>query len=306
MSDIVLKEIEYKNFGKCVEISNGIVKLIVTVDVGPRIINYSFADGENIFWEDIDRKETTDEVVDAYGSPWYLYGGHRLWTSPEASPRTYYADNDPVAYEAIPGGARFTADVQKTNQVQCEISVTLSPDSTEVTVQHKITNRNAWDITCAVWALSVMSQGGIEIIPQPTSDTGLLNNRIIGIWPYAKMTDPRITWGDRYIAMKQDPENTSNYELGINSEHGFAMYFNHGDVFVKKFDVAKNGTYPDGGMSFESFINPYFLECESLSQLKTVAPGDAIKHCERWTLAKGEAPSAFDETELDKLVEKYV
>ena len=306
MSSITLKEINYKNFGRCVELSNGIVKVIVTVDVGPRIINYSFTDGENIFWEDIHRLETTDEVVDAYGSPWFLYGGHRLWTSPEASPRTYYADNDPVEYTKIENGATFIQPVQKLNQVQCEISVTLSPNSSDVKVSHKITNRNAWDITFAVWSLSVMSQGGLEVIPQPTRNTGYINNRIIGIWPYAKMTDSRICWGDRYVTMRQDPEIKSNYELGINSEHGFAMYFNHDEVFVKTFEIVEKGIYPDGGMSFESYVSENFLECESLSPLKTVAPDEAIEHNEYWSLSKAEAPSDFDEVLFDVLSRKYV
>ncbi len=306
MSEITLKEIQYKNFGKCVELSNGIIKVIVTVDVGPRIINYSFVNGENIFWEDINRLETTDEVVDAYGSPWYLYGGHRLWTSPEASPRTYYADNDPVEYRQLPEGATFIQKTQKINQVQCEISVTLAPDSSEVKVCHKITNKNAWDIKFAIWALSVMSQGGLEVIPQPASDTGLLNNRIIGIWPYAKMTDSRISWGDRYVTMKQNPEIAPAYELGINSEHGFAMYFNHGDLFVKKFDVVRNGTYPDGGMSFESYVCGNFLECESLGELKNVAPNETIEHCEYWILHKADCPEFTDDNTLDELKEQYV
>ena len=274
--------------------------------MGPRIISFSFLDGENIFWEDIERKETTDEVVEAYGSPWYLYGGHRLWTSPEASPRTYYADNDPVEYKLIPGGATFIQKTQKINQIQCEISVTLSPDSTDVRICHRITNKNAWTINFAIWALSVMSQGGIELIPQPTTDTGLLSNRIIGIWPYAKMTDPRIKWSDRYVTMTQDPQNEPAYELGINSEHGFAMYFNHGDVFVKKFDLTKNGKYPDGGMSFESFVCGNFLECESLGELKDVAPGQAIEHNEYWSLHKGDFPQDPNDDNLDKIVENYI
>jgi len=306
MSDITAKEIQYKNFGKCIELTNGIIKVIVTVDVGPRIINYSFTDGENIFWEDINREETTDEVVEAYGSPWYLYGGHRLWTSPEASPRTYYADNDPVDYSFIPDGAIFTQKIQKTNQIQCQIAVSLSPDSSDVKICHRITNRNAWNIEFAIWALSVMSQGGLEVIPQPTTDTGLLNNRVIGIWPYAKFTDPRIKWGDRYITMVQDPLNQPAYELGINSEHGFAMYFNHGDVFVKKFDVVKNGKYPDGGMSFESFVCGLFLESESLGELKNVAPGETIEHYEYWSLQKGDRPQNTDDDTLDCLVSQYM
>ena len=43
------KEIEYKNFGRCLEMSNEIIRIVVTLDFGPRVICYSFIDGENIF-----------------------------------------------------------------------------------------------------------------------------------------------------------------------------------------------------------------------------------------------------------------
>lgn len=44
----------YKNFGKCMEISNGTVKALVTVDIGPRVIYYGVK-GMNFMHEDIDR-----------------------------------------------------------------------------------------------------------------------------------------------------------------------------------------------------------------------------------------------------------
>ena len=84
---ITFKEKEYKNFGKCLEISNGIVDLLVTLDIGPRIIRYGFCGKENMFYEDIDRltHNKSDELKEVYGDDavWYLYGGHRLWISPE-------------------------------------------------------------------------------------------------------------------------------------------------------------------------------------------------------------------------------
>ena len=40
----------YKNFGKCMEISNGTVKALVTVDIGPRVIYYGVK-GMNIMHE---------------------------------------------------------------------------------------------------------------------------------------------------------------------------------------------------------------------------------------------------------------
>ena len=301
-----IKEINYKNYGRCVEISNDIVKLIVTVDVGPRIINYSFLNGENIMWEDIDRRVFNEGVSDTFGSPWYIYGGHRLWTSPEGHPRSYYADNNPVEYEINGNSVRFVQEVQKANGYQCEFTVTLTENSSEVTVNHKVTNRGLWEVELAPWALTVLSQGGVEIIPQPIADTGLLGNRLLALWPYTKLTDKRVIWGDRYIQLRQDPDAPDAFKFGINSEHGFTMYFNHGDLFIKKFDVKENGNYPDGGMSFETYTCANFLEMESLGELKKIKPGESTCHSEKWTLYKCEAPEAFDEKNIDGLVKKFI
>ena len=120
MSKVTVKEIDYSTFGKCLEISNGIVKVIATVDIGPRIINYSFVDGENIFFEDTNREiVNTDPQLEVFGkgSEFHIRGGHRLWISPEAKPKTYYPDNEPVAYEITDNGVILTPPKQRWTQI---------------------------------------------------------------------------------------------------------------------------------------------------------------------------------------------
>lgn len=306
---ITKREIVYGEFGKCLELDNGIIRLVVTLDFGPRIIRFSFVDGENMLFEDPKRSfHKTEEALDKVygkGAAWYIYGGHRLWTSPESIPRTIYPDNDPVSVELTDKGAVFTPPVQKWNQYGCRIEVSLQEDSAEVTVKHRVTNYAAWDVTLAPWAITVLSTGGTEIIPQPVKNTGLLPNRQIAFWPYAKATDSRLSWLDRYIILKQDAKAEDAFKMGINSQHGCALYFNHGDVFVKRYDAKEDGVYPDGGMSFETYTNPRFLEMESLGELRTLAPGAFAEHTEHWSLKKGELPELNDEA-LDKAVAEYV
>ncbi len=306
---IAKNTIQYDGYGKCLEISNGIVRLVVTLDFGPRIIRYSFADGENIFFEDKDRIffEEGNEMKEAYGenARWYIYGGHRLWTSPEALPRTYYPDNDPVDVTLTERGAIFTPPVQKWNQYGYAIEVCLSEDSSDVTVIHRLTNYGPWDVTLSLWPISVLSPGGTEVFPQPTYDAGMLANRQMAFWSYVKMTDSRLGWLDRYITLRQDASVDDNFKMGLGSDHGYALYFNHGDVLVKKFDAKRGGNYPDGGMSFETYTNPLFLEMETLSELKTIAPEETAEHVETWSLFKGQLPELSDDV-LDKEVQKYL
>ena len=308
MAQITAREIEYKSFGRCLELSNGIVKLIVTVDVGPRIINYSFCDGENIMFDDLERTfSNSGPAFDVFGGgTWYIYGGHRLWTSPEAMPRSYYPDNDPVPYTLTEQGAIFRPAPQKWNQVAYEIEVELDPDSSDVSLTHHIKNTASWNVELAPWALTVLAPGGLEIVPQPTKDIGLLGNRLLALWPYTKLGDPRVNWGDKYITLcGEKGSNLNKFKFGINSEHGYAMYFLHGDLFLKQFRPVEGGTYPDGGMSFETFTNGIFLEMETLGELQSIKPGESAVHCETWSLYKEAAPEG-GEAELDTLVKKYV
>ena len=308
MGKVNVEICEYKNFGKCLKISNDLVKVIVTVDVGPRIINYSFLDGENIMFEDTDRIfAESGEAFDRFGGgTWYIYGGHRLWTSPEGYPKSYYPDNDPMPYKILENGAVFSPVEQKWNQYKMEIEVTLDENSSTVNLNHRLTNCAAWSVTLAPWCLTVLAPGGREIVPQPTKDTGLLGNRLLALWPYTKLTDKRVIWGDRYISLTQDSKNCDKFKFGLDSEHGFSMYFKDGDLFIKKFFPIENGKYPDGGMSFETFTNNLFLEMESLGEIQEIAPNQTVEHKEVWSLYRQPDLDDFDETEIDKLVEKYV
>jgi len=308
MGKVNVKLIEYKNFGKCIEISNSQVQVIVTVDIGPRIINYSFIDGENIMFEDLERAvKMTGEEFACYGNKtWYLYGGHRLWTSPEGPVRSKYPDNDAVSYEILENGAVFSPDEQVWNQYKFEIEVLLDEDSTEVTLIHRITNCGAWNITLAPWAITVLSPGGIEIVPQATTETDLLPNRVMAFWPYTNLKDERMIWGKSYLGLISKPEIKQNFKFGTNNEHGFSMYFNHGDLLIKKFAPKANGNYPDGGMSFETYVAGPFIEIESLGELTELAPSETVSHTEYWTLFKEDAPNGLDEEKIDELVKKYV
>lgn len=302
------KVTEYKNFGKCLEISNGVVKVLVTLDIGPRVINFSYIDGKNIMFEDVDRRFVLshDGMAEHFGDDkFYIYGGHRLWTSPETKPRTFYPDNVPISYRETEKGAIFTPPEQKWNQCGFEIEIEMEESAPCVKVHHRITNKSPWEISFAPWCVTVLSPGGTEIVPQPARQTQPLSNRRIALWPYAKMNSPLLTWGDKYILMRQDTSERNMFKFGINCEDGYSMYLNEGLLFIKRFEHVLGGAYPDGGMSFETYENELFLEMESLGEYKPIAPGATARHTEHWSLYNDSIPS-FDEKEIDKLVNKYI
>jgi hypothetical protein len=57
----------YKGWQHCLYVSNGVVKLIITLDVGPRIIRFGFVGGDNQFCE------FRDQLGKTGGNEWRIY-----------------------------------------------------------------------------------------------------------------------------------------------------------------------------------------------------------------------------------------
>lgn len=310
---INFEEVNYKNFGRCIAMRNDQVELLATLDFGPRIIRFSKIGGENVMLEDIERKINKDEFPELFAEKfgeelgtWKIYGGHRLWTSPEALPRSYYPDSQPVSYRTENNRLILTPQPQKWNQQQHEIEIVMAENAGKVDLYHRIVNIGAWPQEFAPWCLSVLAPGGIEVIPMPNRPTGLLHNRKIALWDYTKMNDPRVTWGDKYILLRQDSNATCAFKIGLDSQHGWAAYFNHGDVFLKKFDVLEDAVYPDDGMNFETYTSEVFLEMESLGAYKKIEPGACASHHESWEMIPDLSFPGTEENEIEKALHSYV
>src|SRR6202795_3088202 len=82
-----VEKIAYKGWPNCYRITNGEVELIVTSDIGPRIMRYGFVGDQNFF------KEFTESLGKTGEPAWVLRGGHRVWAAPEDAVRTYAPDN---------------------------------------------------------------------------------------------------------------------------------------------------------------------------------------------------------------------
>ena len=301
--------VNYLNYGKCLKLENKTTEVLITLDLGPRIIGYNLKDKPNMMWNDVERTGAqSGEHFDKYffkGATWYSYGGHRLWTSPESSPETYYPDNDPVQYVIDGNTVTLTPPPQKSNNLQHVISLTLDENTSKVTLTQKVINVGKESQKISVWGLTVLDIGGTEIIPHNTKDTGLLQNRLISVWPYDDMTDSRINWGNKYITLYADKNAAGPFKIGTNNQSGWGAYLNHSQLFVKHFPHIEGEEYPDYGCSFETYTCSQFLELETLSPLKTVAKGDSITHVETWKLFPVE-DTILSEQVIKELQDKYV
>jgi len=296
---VKIEKINFSGWENSIKLSNGIVDVVATTDVGPRIVRFGFEEDANEF--NLDPKTLGLKG----GNEFRFYGGHRLWHSPEDRKRTYVSDNDPVDWHEIENGIRLIQKPEKWVNTQKQIDIILSPDESKVKLIHRIANLGAWPIELSAWAITVLNTEGIEIIPQPNKDTDLLPNRQIVLWPYSKMNDKRVYWGEKYIALKQDPNNETPFKLGINNQEGWAAYIRKGHLFVKRYYPQEDATYPDFGVSFETYTNDWMLEIETLSPFTKLQPGETIEHIEEWELYSDVNVKDIDESVFEEVVEKY-
>ena len=273
----------YAGWPNCVKLTNGKIEVVITTDVGPRIIFCGFCKEENLFWNDPATLGATGD------DEWTLYGGHRLWHSPEIKPRTYSPDNAPITVGHEGDFLRTIQPIEPTTGIEKEMDIRVMPDENGVEIIHRLRNAGSWDIELAAWSLSVMAPGGLGICPQPSSfdPQELLPNRALILWPYTKMSDPRMTWGDQFLLMRQDARQDARLKFGINNDDGWLGYLRNNYLFLKTFEYADEGEYPDGGCSIELFTNSDMLEVETLSPLTMLAPGEELEHVENWFLFKG-------------------
>ncbi|PKO21754.1 MAG: hypothetical protein CVU38_13040 [Chloroflexi bacterium HGW-Chloroflexi-1] len=279
-----IERINYSGWPNCYRIANDLVDLVVTTDVGPRIIRFGFVGQSNEF------KEFPDMLGQVGGEAWRIYGGHRLWHAPEVVERTYYPDNGPVSLEQHPGFVRVIQPVEPTTGIQKELDIRLAPEGAHVRVIHRLRNYNLWAVTFGPWALSVMAPGGTAVIPLPPRGVHPENLQPVNtltLWAFTDMSDVRWTWGHKYVLLRQDPASARPQKVGALVTDGWVGYARGGHLFVKRFIPVPDAAYPDFNSTVEVFANADFLEVETLGPLVQLAPGASVEHVEDWRLFDG-------------------
>lgn len=309
-----IQNIEYKGWKNNLQLSNGTVDLVITLDIGPRIIRYGYVGGANQF------KEFSEQIGKAGEKEWMIRGGHRLWHAPEDVKRTYDLDNGPVKWDKLDeNSVRIAQPVEPTTGIVKEMDVTLDATGTSVKIVHRLRNTNLWEVELAPWALSVMAQGGVEIIPLPEKIShpgslepgekpdyrGFVPNQTMIVWPFTDLADPRWRWGTRYITLRQDANARRPTKLGLAHQLRWVGYLNGGTLFIKDLPYLEGKTYTDGGSNFETFTNRDFLEIESLGPLSRIAPGASIEHIERWALLR-DVPKETTDAAIDANLRKQI
>lgn len=223
-----------------------------------------------------------------YGE-FYFHGGHRLWHAPEAMPRTYISDAGELRMTELTNGVFLEARTEPGTGIRKQIEIILAPDRPSVRLTHTLVNDGLWPVELAPWAISQFRLGGTVILPMPVGDVdpaGLLPNRQISFWPYARINDPRLNLDDKFVLFKADAL-LPPFKFGYFNPHGWMAYWLDGILFRKTFDVRADLTHPDHNCNTELYCNDLFVELESLGPLTTLRPGESVTHIETWEVQGG-------------------
>jgi len=299
--------IEYRGWKNNLRLTNGDAELVVTLDVGPRVISYRLPNGVNVL-------KNYDAMMGGTGeAEWQIRGGHRFWLAPEDLTRTYFPDNRPVKWEALgKHGARFTPPPETEYGIQKVMELRLAERGTRVDVTLRVTNVGTAPTELAPWGPTVMAPGGVEIIPLPPkknhpghpkkaqSPADFAPNQELILWPYFDFADTRWTFGAKYAFLRQDV-NKGPTKIGLAHREGWVGYLNSGVLFVKRFDYRDGAVYPDLGTRYQTFSNEDMLEMETVGELVTLRPGESAELVEAWEL-HGNVPPVATEADVDRVI----
>jgi len=279
----MIEEIEHREFGRCLKISNGDAEVIVSLDFGPRILGYALDGGENILgWH-------PEAAVETELGKWKPYGGHRLWVAPEKMPLSYAPDNEKVDYLVEDETSALFSRPADAAGFEKQFRIKFAERGSGISVDHKITNTRDEAVEVAAWALTIMRPGGEVVIPNepfaPYSSEHLLPVRSMTLWSYTDFTDPRWTFEKDAIRLRVDENLAHQQKFGVLNKQGWAAYECEGMRFTKRFITLDNAAYPDMNCNNEVYTAGGFVEVETLSPLKMLEQGESIEYEETWELS---------------------
>lgn len=266
--------------GRVLFITDGTTLVGCALDFGIRVIHLSACGMENIFYEQPD--DLSDGIATDTG--WRVYGGHRIWNTPE-NDTNYYPDNDAVTYEKTDDGVIIYQNPDPLKQVKKSLTVSFLDDG-RIKIINSVMNTSVHTVETAAWGVNTLKPGKVDVdfIPADVASDGY-PSRNVSLWGTTNIADERIVWSEKHLtATHKQIENY--FKIGMYTKSGKAVYERDDQKFTMEFETEGYGMYPDGGCNFELWLHKLCLEMESLSIIMKISTGESVTHTEYWKVEK--------------------
>jgi len=289
----------------CYRLSSGRLEMIVTADVGPRILFFGLEGGKNML------KTVENQLGRTADLEWLLYGGHRLWAAPEDPHLSYLPDNQAVLVEFDNDDAGLSfirpADASglerklsilplRQNQKDVEIACENRPPFAgkemkalgSFIVRNEITNRSQDLIKTASWGITSFAPGGIGYLPMDKNsdpEKRFQANQRLNLWDYSSLSDPAYQWKEDWLEIQQNKAQ-SKQKIGTWAAKPWLAYRLDNLLSLIHLPVEQESAdyYPDQDSNIEIYFDQEMLELETLSPWKSLQSGESVWHNEIWTL----------------------
>jgi hypothetical protein len=295
-----MEQLEYMGLRDCVQVSNGDAELVLSTQVGPRVLRYALSGGENAFGEYPDKSTRT-----ALGE-WKPYAGHRLWASPELFPATYAPDNAPIECEAESSLCVHLRQPTDASGLRKQMTITLAQSGTAVSVAHAITNAGMWPLSIAPWSVTALG-GGVAVLPrQPyrSHDVCVEVAQPLSLYYFTDLRDARFTLGTESILLRAQAQQPSAQKIGLRNKRGWCAHLCSTSLFLQQFTYSERAAYPDYGVNNEAYVAGEYMEMELLGERQTLAPGETASFYEVWHLYPGSDADLRDEAAVMEAVRR--
>ena len=268
-----IEKTTYKGCADSYRLVHGDAEMIVVTQFGPRILSLSVG-GENLLFEDDGKLQRGD---------WLIYGGHRVWVSPETE-QTYAPDNAPC--EAVVEGETLLVTGPANPDTKLRPALRISAEGERFVVDNLITNTGEMVQTGGVWALTCVAPTGKVCFPW--GRPGAWHLKKIVYWNNWSTHTSDVTsrqWRPGPDLFVIDPTGEEG-KVGTANYEGWIALSRPDATFIKTFEHIEGATYPDDNCSMEAYTCDLFIEMETLSPSVTFYPGETTGHREHWLATK--------------------
>lgn len=266
-----------------VEIVTPQARMVVVIEVGPRIAFWGKPGGENLLYWKNNESGRAD---------WRLRGGHRVWvTRPGADEAedAYAVDNDRCIldvysdYLVVKGGEHAGFKIQRGLRIRQQDEATFE-------VTSFVTNTGDLLYSGGVWALTCTNPNGGKSYGIPLGDPRRTWDVFSLVIPRrwaghtARVNDPQIRFNENFMII--DPQGVETKRM-VQAPLGIMVmtWPVQGVSFIKYSPYEPTGQYPLGcNLSFYIGPDNFMLEMESCAPEQTLLPGQTIENPETWKL----------------------
>ena len=270
-SRISIEPATYAGWAGAYRLANGDAEMVAVPGIA-RVMHFSAAGGENLFWQDA---RLHGVAADLSARGWQNFGGAKLWIAPQSAwkwPPPPVIDKAPCpAVADARGRLRVVGASSKKHGVRLEREFRLYPARPTADCTYTMVNTGDKAVSWGIWSIVQLVPGGRALVPAPKE------SRVWGMKDSLKQKQWRRT--DDMLVLHFSGE--ASKVLAI-SPAGWMAYEAKGCVFVMTFDADTSATYPAGHGSAEFFTCKDYVEMEHVGPLMTLKPGGTCTLRERW------------------------